>query len=107
MNYTTLFLFGVGCVGVLLHNLVKIDEINKNPALGNFKLGTYWKREWASILISVIVVGVCAGLQNEIKRLHDAGNYLGFGFVAIGYLAQSLLIKWMGKAQRAMDGSKD
>ena len=107
MSYTTLILFAVGCVGVLLHNLVKIDEINKNPKLGNFNLGTYWGREWASVLISVIFVAVCAFLQEEIKQLHEAGNWLGFGFLALGYMAQSVLIKLMGKAQKAIDGGKD
>lgn len=104
MNYTILFLSCVGCVGMLLHNLVKIDEINKNPALGNFSLGKYWAREWASILISVIVVVVCAFLQEEIKQLHQAGNWLGLGFLALGYMAQSLLVKWMGKAQKTLNG---
>jgi hypothetical protein len=104
MNYTILFLFAVGCVGVLLHNLVKIDDINKNPHLGNFNIGKYWGREWASILISVIVVAVAAFLQEEIKQLHQAGKWLGLGFVALGYMAQSVLIKIMGKAQKAIDG---
>jgi hypothetical protein len=105
MNYTIFFLSCVGIVGMLLHNLVKIDEINKDPSKGNFNLASYWKREWASILISVIFVIACAFLQDEIKRLHDAGEWLGGMFLAIGYMAQSLLVKMMGKAQKAIEGN--
>lgn len=100
MTYTFLILLAAGIAGVILHNLVKIDDINKDPNKGNFNLGSYWKREWASIFISIIIVVLCAYFQEEVKQLKAAGNWLGLGFVGLGYMAQSLFIKWMGKAQK-------
>lgn len=100
MNYTTIVLAALSLVGVLLHNLVKINEINKDPTKGDFNLSSYWKKEWASICISIIVSCVAAFLKQEIKQLEAAGNWLGIGFIAIGYMAQSILVSIMGKAQR-------
>ena len=100
MDYSTYVLAALALVGVVLHNLVKINEINKNPTMGEFNLGTYWKKEWASVLISVIVGCVAAFLKSEIKQLDGAGKWLGIGFIAIGYMAQSVLVSFMGKAQK-------
>ena len=98
MEYTYIFLFTLGLVGILLHNLVKMDEINKKSD-GNIQLGKYWAVERFSVAISAIVVGVCVLVSQEIKQLHDIGNWLGLCFVSIGYMAQSILIKFRGKAE--------
>lgn len=98
MQYTYLVLFALGLVGILLHNLVKIDEINKKSD-GNINLGKYWALERFSVAISAIVVFVCVMVSQEIKQLHDIGNWLGLAFVSIGYMAQSILIKFRGKAE--------
>ena len=100
MNYSTLVLASLGLIGVLLHNLVKINEINKDPNKGNFSFVAYWKKEWASIAISAIVSLVAAYLKSEIKQLEEAGKWLGLGFIAIGYMAQSVLVSFMGKASK-------
>lgn len=106
MNYTSLVLAVAGLIGVLLHNLVKINDINKDPNKGNFKLAAYWSKEWASIAISCIVVVVSAYFQAEIKQLEQAGKWLGLGFVALGYMAQSVLVSFMGKASKVL-GSEE
>ena len=98
MQYTYLILVALGLVGILLHNLVKIDEINKKSD-GNINLGKYWALERFSVAISAIVVFVCVMVSQEIKQLHDIGNWLGLAFVSIGYMAQSILIKFRGKAE--------
>lgn len=98
MQYTYIFLFILGLVGILLHNLVKMDEINKKSD-GNIQLAKYWAVERFSVAISAIVVGVCVLVSQEIKQLHDIGNWLGLAFVSIGYMAQSILIKFRGKAE--------
>jgi len=99
MNYSTLVLASLGLIGVLLHNLVNINEINKDPNKGNFSFVAYWKKEWASIAISAIVSLVAAYLKSEIKQLEEA-KWLGLGFIAIGYMAQSVLVSFMGKASK-------
>lgn len=103
MEYSTIILFMLGLLGVILHNLVKINEINKDPSKGTFNFESYFKVEWASILISVIVVIICVVIKQDIKQLENAGNWLGAGFVAIGYMAQSVLISFMGKAQKIIE----
>lgn len=99
MNYTTLALIGFGIAGILLHNLVEIGKLNRQSA-GNFKILPYIKLEWPSLLISLIVVTVASYLKSEISQLEAAGKWLGVGFVAVGYMAQSVLIAAMGKASK-------
>lgn len=103
MEYTPILLGGMGILGVVLQSLVKMDSLNKQ-ANGEFKLWPYLKIERFSILISLIVVLCCTLASQEIEQLKLAGNWLGLGFVGIGYLAQSILIKAMGKAQKKIDG---
>lgn len=99
MNYTHLVLFGLGLLGILLHNLMKMDEINKKSE-GNINLAKYWAIERFAVAVSVIVVVVCVMISQEIKQLHDIGNWLGLAFVSIGYMAQSIVIKVRGKAEK-------
>ena len=97
-------LASLGLLGVLLHNLVKLNDLNKE-CQGHLDFGQYFRLEWISILISVIVVIGATEVSQEIVQLEQAGKWLGFGFIAVGYLAQSLLVKVMGKAQAFMDDS--
>lgn len=107
MNYTYLTLFGLGLLGVILHNLVKLNDIKKANPDGDVNYGKYFKMEWISILISIIVVIGLVWTSQEVTELANAGKWLGLGFVAAGYLAQSLLIKFMGKAQKVLDAKTD
>jgi len=101
MNYTPIVLFLLGVLGVLLHNLVELNKLNKAQK-GNFKIKDYLKLEVFSIAISFVVV-ICAVIASqEIKQLEQVGKWLGLAFVAIGYMGQSLLIFVMGKAQKTI-----
>ena len=98
MEYTQIVLFLGGILGIILHNLIKLDTINRaNAGSVNFK--KYIALERFTLLISLFVVVACVMGSHEIKKLRDAGDWLFFGFIGIGYLAQSLLVKMMGKAQ--------
>lgn len=103
MNYTQLALTGLGMVGILLHNLVKLNAIKRSDKEGNVNYIRYLKMEWISIFISFIVIIGMVWTSQEIKELAGAGKWLGIGFIAGGYLAQSLLISFMGKAQKVID----
>lgn len=103
MNYTRLALLGFGVLGILLHNLVKLNAIKRLDKEGNVNYGKYFKMEWISILISFIVVVGMVWTSQEVKELANAGKWLGLGFIGAGYLAQSLLISFMGKAQKVID----
>lgn len=102
MNYTHLSLFGFGLLGVALHILVELNKLNKQPA-GSFTIKGYFKLEMFAIMISIIVCACCVFASQEIKQLQQIGNWLGLAFVAIGYMGQSLLIAFMGKAQSVID----
>jgi hypothetical protein len=103
MNYTPFMLFVFGALGVALHNLVKLNDLKKTNPDGDVNYSKYFKMEWISILISIIVVTLSVWISREIEKLELVGEYLGLGFVAIGYMAQSLLIKYMGKADKILN----
>lgn len=102
MNYTPFVLLLLNAFGILIHNLMKMDEINKK-SVGNFKLKEYLKIEKFSIILSLCFGIVCVITSQEIKQLEQLGKWLGLAFVAIGYMAQSLVIKFGGKAQNLID----
>jgi hypothetical protein len=107
MNYTPLFLLLLGFFGVLMHNLVKMDELNRKQN-GSFKLLQYLAIEKFSIALSMCVSAVAVLVSQEIKQLEQVSNWLGIAFIAIGYMAQSILVKFMGKAERIInDKSND
>jgi len=99
MMYHNALLFVFGVAGVALHNLIKISQQKK--ATGKFNVADYYITEWPSIAISFIIVSLAVALKGEIKQLEAAGDYLGFGFVAIGYMGQSLFITILNKAASA------
>lgn len=104
-SYTSLILFVLGMVGVLLHNLIQLDKINRENN-GNINWLKYVKIERFSILISILVVSVAVICSQEIRRLALASNWLGLGFIALGYMAQSVLVFFMKKAKERI-GNKD
>jgi len=93
---------GLGVLGVLLHNLIEMNKINR-AASGNLNLGQYLKLERFSIIISIIVVCVAVIIKHEIQQLEQVGKWLGLAFIAIGYMGQSLLVFTMGKASKVID----
>lgn len=100
MEYKDITLIALGMAGVLLHSLVKISALKKS---GNtFSMGQYLSTEWPSMTISAIVVFVAAFCKHEVKQLEAAGQWLGLGFVALGYMGQSILISFIGKAEKKL-----
>ena len=49
------------------------------------------------------VVTVCLIVRTEVKQLESVGNWLGLAFVAIGYMAQSMVVSFSSKAQTFID----
>lgn len=90
MNYTNILLSLIGFAGIVCHNLMKMDEKNRNED-GNFNYWKYFMIERFRIALSVVVVIICVSIKTEIKELELAGKWLGLSFFTIGYMAQSLL----------------
>lgn len=105
MNYNHVTLVGLGILGMLLHNLKELNILNKAQK-GNVNINNYLKLEKFSILLNIILVITCCIISQEIQQLKQVGNWLGFGFVAIGYMGQSLLVFFMGKASKII-GKED
>lgn len=103
MNYTSSILVLLGLLGILLHNLVELNKINRDPTKRNFTIREYFKLEVFSILISIVVVIVALIVKFEITQLEVAGKWLGLAFMSIGYMGQSLLVFVMGKANKFID----
>jgi hypothetical protein len=102
MEYNNYLLAALGILGILMHNLVKMNELNRKPDC-NFNLRTYLRLEIFSVLLSVCVITVALIAKTEIKQLDQVGKWLGLSFVAIGYMSQSIVIAFMGKAQKFID----
>ena len=88
----------LGVFGIIIHNLVKLNSLNRK-AKGSLDFGQYFRLEIFSILLSVCVVAVALIAQHEIKQLEQVGKWLGLSFVTIGYMAQSIVVTIMGKAE--------
>lgn len=106
MDYTLITLSALGLFGILIHNLVKLNSLNREQK-GEISIFKYWKIERFSIILSVCVVAVCLLVRTEIKQLESIGNWLGLAFVAIGYMAQSIVVSFSGKAQRFIEGKSN
>jgi hypothetical protein len=103
---TLLFYFLGGLFGILVHNLIKLNKINQKQK-GNTNLGEYWNMERFAILISICVVIVSLIAQHEIKQLQTVGNYMVLSFFAIGYMAQSIVVSYMGKAEKFLESDNN
>ena len=104
MDYSVITLAALGVFGVLIHNLVKLNELNKKLE-GNINLWDYLKIERFAIILSLCVVAVALIVRSEVKQLEQVGNWLGIAFVAIGYMAQSIIVTIMGRGQKFLDNS--
>lgn len=106
MNYTTVTLAVLGLFGIVIHNLVKLNSLNRENK-GEINIFKYWKLERFSIILSVCVVAVCLIARQEVKQLESVGKWLGLAFVAIGYMAQSIVVSFSGKAQKFIEGKTE
>ena len=98
MNYTTPILFGLGMFGILLHNLIKLNSINRKNK-GSVNYMEYFALEKFTISISICVVIIALIAQHEIKQLQVVDNLFGLSFVAIGYMAQSIVVSMIGRTE--------
>lgn len=98
MDYTLITLAGFGILGIFIHNLKNLNTLNRKSE-GELNLVKYLKLEIYAILLSISVLTVALIAQQEIKQLEAVGKWLGLSFVAIGYMAQSIVISFAGRAE--------
>ena len=117
MNYIIMLVAGI--LGIFLYSLRKIKGIRKRQpeALYNTVFVTYWKSEWDTVALSIVVVVTCLFLSNEYLNLPaDTPNPIGFTsvlitkitlfiktvFVIIGYCANSLVDVFLGTTEATL-----
>ncbi len=107
MTYNHITLAALGILGMLFHNLKELNTLNKKEN-GNVNITNYLKLERFSIILNVMIVIACCIISQEIQQLQQVGKWLGLGFIAIGYMGQSLLVFFMDKANKSIgkDGSE-
>lgn len=101
MNYSNLMLFGLGILGIILHSLIELKKLKV------INISDYFKTEWTTMVISLIVISICIVCKSEIKVLDIANDYLGLGFVTIGYMGQSIIIAFLGTIQKKIDAKNN
>ncbi len=99
MTYTPLILLGLGFSGVLFHNLIKLNAINrKNKGIVNF--GEYFALERFTILISLFFVGFLVVIKSELTGVETISKWIGTAFGLAGYLAQSLIVSFTSTTEQ-------
>ena len=99
MTYTPLILFGLGIFGVLFHNLIKLNSINrKNKGIVNWH--EYFALERFTILISIAFVGFLVVVKNEFMEVEYINKWVGTSFGLAGYLAQSLIVSFTSSTEQ-------
>lgn len=101
----SIFFLILGMLGVLLHMLVSIGKLKKAGKFISFI--QYFEAEWTSILISVIVVIVAIMCKHYVQKLEAAGDWLAPAYLFMGYAGQSILIYFIGQAEKKLGISAD
>lgn len=114
-----------GLLGVLLHVLYKVQQINKRLCTVNYKqiFSEYWKTDWVSVVMSVVVVFVAVFLSNEWLNLKETDKvptsigeiiqyklvlFIRTAFVVIGFCADTFVATYLGGTeQKLIQKAKD
>lgn len=116
-NYLIMFLAGI--LGIILHSLIKVQEINKNTVCTNYKqvFKVYFSTDWISILISIFTVFTVLLIISEFINIQDGANtpgnvaqqlqyniahFIRTTFVVVGYCADSIVYTYLGGTQKKL-----
>ena len=106
MTYTPLILFGLGLFGVLFHNLIKLNSINrKNKGIVN--ISEYFALERFTIAISICFIGFLIVVKNEFTAVEYINKWIGTCFGLAGYLAQSLIVSFTSTTEAFIKNKMD
>lgn len=105
MNYSVATLLVSGILGILSHNLIKINELNRKNA---FTASMYFRMEWPSIMLNLVLVSACVLWKHDFVTwaFDKAALPTGVAIFTIGYSGQSILLKVMGRANKALGDGK-
>lgn len=80
-----------GLLGVLIHNLFQIKDLQDT---GKYEgLNKYYARQWASIMLNIIIVLSVVVCHEQITSLKSVGWHFHWIIILVGYTGQSLFPK--------------
>ena len=80
-----------GLLGVLIHNLFQIKNLQDT---GKYEgLNKYYARQWASIMLNIIIVLSVVVCHEQITSLKSVGWHFHWIIILVGYTGQSLFPK--------------
>lgn len=102
---STIQLIACGLLGLVAHNLFKIKRLQERGKWTAIK--DFYYKEWASILLSFVLVIALVMVQNEVKQLHVAsvamGPFFGIFMVIWGYAGQSIFLNVVNMVRSKTD----
>lgn len=97
----------MGMIGVLVHNLIQVDKRNKSGK--RFDILAYYRTEWASVVLSILLVVGAVIAKDEIKSIKAGsivmGDYFAIFMALWGYSGQSLFLKFVRFATKLYTGN--
>lgn len=123
MNYLLMFVAGI--LGVFLHALVKIAQINKRYPVKDVTFAVVWKHYWRmdriSFIISITTIVSLVFVSTEIMSVdkidmlvskeHWVNKLILFlslfvktSFIVFGYFSDSLIYNLMGRVEKFISG---
>jgi len=98
----TLILAGLG--GVLFHCLLKLNSLLQDARVGNIEfkpVRDYWKKDAASIFLSLISVGIWYLIFGEVgEKYKGLQEFKVTSFVAMGMIGSYVIQLVMGRAKK-------
>lgn len=95
--------FSAGLFGIAFHILIKVKALKNRAEIANenFSLFLYLKKDWISVIISIVTVVIAAFIFDEVVRFRPAvADYVKFFFIAVGYMGSSVLQAVLSKSER-------
>lgn len=121
MSIYLIMAFG-GLIGIILHALIVIRNINKRINAVNFKtvFDEYMKTEWLSLLFSFVAFGALLYVASEfvdLKKLDNyttaplkdrlvnfrIANFIKLSSVLAGYFADSIVYGFLGLTEKKLN----
>lgn len=86
-------LFAVALVGMALHTVLKLKSLQDKARKANveFKVGTYFKEDWLSMVASgLTIIMFLLFVDNILNWKPQVMGYLNIGFAFVGYTGSDI-----------------
>jgi len=80
-----------GLIGVLIHNLFQIKELQDTSKYEG--INKYYSKQWASIMLNIIIVLAVVVCHEQITSFKNIGWHFNWIIILVGYTGQSLFPK--------------